>query len=195
MENNSRVGNLFVVSGPSGAGKGTLLSQVIERIPDAWVSVSATTRSPRPGEIEGVHYFFLDTDHFKSLVEQDGFLEWAQVHDNYYGTLKQSVIDHMNAGDQVILEIDVQGALQVRKALPEAHLVFIEPPSLEELERRLRQRGTETEDVISSRMKTAEVELAQKMEYDVQVVNDDLERAVDELVEVINSFANDTKGI
>lgn len=195
LENNSRVGNLFVVSGPSGAGKGTLLSQVIERIPDAWVSVSATTRSPRPGEIEGVHYFFLDTDHFKSLVEQDGFLEWAQVHDNYYGTLKQSVIDHMNAGDQVILEIDVQGALQVRKALPEAHLVFIEPPSLEELERRLRQRGTETEDVISSRMKTAEVELAQKMEYDVQVVNDDLERAVDELVEVINSFANDTKGI
>lgn len=195
MENNSRVGNLFVVSGPSGAGKGTLLSQVIERIPDAWVSVSATTRSPRPGEIEGVHYFFLDTDHFKSLVEQDGFLEWAQVHDNYYGTLKQSVIDHMNAGDQVILEIDVQGALQVRKALPEAHLVFIEPPSLEELERRLRQRGTETEDVISSRMKTAEVELAQKMEYDVQVVNNDLERAVDELVEVINSFANDTKGI
>lgn len=195
MENNSRVGNLFVVSGPSGAGKGTLLSQVIERIPDAWVSVSATTRSPRPGEIEGVHYFFLDTDHFKSLVEQDGFLEWAQVHDNYYGTLKQSVIDHMNVGDQVILEIDVQGALQVRKALPEAHLVFIEPPSLEELERRLRQRGTETEDVISSRMKTAEVELAQKMEYDVQVVNDDLERAVDELVEVINSFANDTKGI
>lgn len=195
MENNSRVGNLFVVSGPSGAGKGTLLSQVIERIPDAWVSVSATTRSPRPGEIEGVHYFFLDTDHFKSLVEQDGFLEWAQVHDNYYGTLKQSVIDHMNAGDQVILEIDVQGALQVRKALPEAHLVFIEPPSLEELERRLRQRGTETEDVISSRIKTAEVELAQKMEYDVQVVNDDLERAVDELVEVINSFANDTKGI
>lgn len=195
LENNSRVGNLFVVSGPSGAGKGTLLSQVIERIPDAWVSVSATTRSPRPGEIEGVHYFFLDTDHFKSLVEQDGFLEWAQVHDNFYGTLKQSVIDHMNAGDQVILEIDVQGALQVRKALPEAHLVFIEPPSLEELERRLRQRGTETEDVISSRMKTAEVELAQKMEYDVQVVNDDLERAVDELVEVINSFANDTKGI
>lgn len=195
MENNSRVGNLFVVSGPSGAGKGTLLSQVIERIPDAWVSVSATTRSPRPGEIEGVHYFFLDTDHFKRLVEQDGFLEWAQVHDNYYGTLKQSVIDHMNAGDQVILEIDVQGALQVRKALPEAHLVFIEPPSLEELERRLRQRGTETEDVISSRMKTAEVELAQKMEYDIQVVNDDLERAVDELVEVINSFANDTKGI
>lgn len=195
MENNSRVGNLFVISGPSGAGKGTLLSKVLERIPDAWVSVSATTRNPRPGEVEGKHYYFLDPERFKSLVDQEGFLEWAQVHDNYYGTLKQSVLDHMRSGDQVILEIDVQGAFQVRKALPEAHLVFIEPPSLEELERRLRQRGTETNEVISSRMKTAEVELAQKMEYDIQVVNDDLERAVNELVDIINSYANDTKGI
>ena len=195
MENNSRLGNLFVISGPSGAGKGTLLSKVIERIPDAWVSVSATTRSPRPGEEEGVHYYFLDKDHFLELVNHDGFLEWAKVHDNYYGTLKESVLEHMKAGEQVILEIDVQGALQVRNVIPEAHLVFIEPPSLEELERRLRSRGTESDDVISSRMKTAEVELAQKMEYDIQVVNDDLEQAVNELTAVINSFANDTKGI
>lgn len=195
MENNSRLGNLFVISGPSGAGKGTLLSKVIERIPDAWVSVSATTRNPRPGEEEGVHYYFLDKDHFLELVNHDGFLEWAKVHDNYYGTLKESVLEHMKAGEQVILEIDVQGALQVRNVIPEAHLVFIEPPSLEELERRLRSRGTESDDVISSRMKTAEVELAQKMEYDIQVVNDDLEHAVDELTAVINSFANDTKGI
>ena len=195
MENNSRLGNLFVISGPSGAGKGTLLSKVIERIPDAWVSVSATTRNPRPGEEEGVHYYFLDKDHFLELVNHDGFLEWAKVHDNYYGTLKKSVLEHMKAGEQVILEIDVQGALQVRNVIPEAHLVFIEPPSLEELERRLRSRGTESDDVISSRMKTAEVELAQKMEYDIQVVNDDLEQAVNELTAVINSFANDTKGI
>lgn len=195
MENNSRLGNLFVISGPSGAGKGTLLSKVIERIPDAWVSVSATTRTPRPGEEEGVHYYFLDKDHFLELVNHDGFLEWAKVHDNYYGTLKESVLEHMKAGEQVILEIDVQGALQVRNVIPEAHLVFIEPPSLEELERRLRSRGTESDDVISSRMKTAEVELAQKMEYDIQVVNDDLEQAVNELTAVINSFANDTKGI
>lgn len=195
MENNNRLGNLFVISGPSGAGKGTLLSKVIERIPDAWVSVSATTRNPRPGEEEGIHYYFLDKDHFLELVNNDGFLEWAKVHDNYYGTLKESVLNHMKAGEQVILEIDVQGALQVRNVIPEAHLVFIEPPSLEELERRLRSRGTESDDVISSRMKTAEVELAQKMEYDVQVVNDDLEQAVDELTAVINSFANDTKGI
>ena len=194
LENNSRVGNLFVISGPSGAGKGTLLSQVLERIPDAWVSVSATTRKPRPGEVDGVHYYFLDTDKFKELVEQNGFLEWAQVHDNYYGTLKQRVLDHMAAGEQVILEIDVQGAFQVRKALPQAHLVFIEPPSLEELERRLKGRGTETDEVISLRMKTAEVELAQKMEYDIQVVNDDLERATQELTALINSFANTTKG-
>lgn len=195
MENNSRLGNLFVISGPSGAGKGTLLSKIIERIPDAWVSVSATTRNPRPGEEEGVHYYFLDKDHFLELVNHDGFLEWAKVHDNYYGTLKESVLEHMKAGEQVILEIDVQGALQVRNVIPEAHLVFIEPPSLEELERRLRSRGTESDDVISSRMKTAEVELAQKMEYDIQVVNDDLEQAVNELTAVINSFANDTKGI
>lgn len=172
-----------------------MLSKVIERIPDAWVSVSATTRNPRPGEEEGIHYYFLDKDHFLELVNNDGFLEWAKVHDNYYGTLKESVLNHMKAGEQVILEIDVQGALQVRNVIPEAHLVFIEPPSLEELERRLRSRGTESDDVISSRMKTAEVELAQKMEYDVQVVNDDLEQAVDELTAVINSFANDTKGI
>lgn len=195
MENNSRLGNLFVISGPSGAGKGTLLSKVIERIPDTWVSVSATTRNPRPGEEEGIHYYFLDKDHFLELVNHDGFLEWAKVHDNYYGTLKESVLEHMKAGEQVILEIDVQGALQVRNVIPEAHLVFIEPPSLEELERRLRSRGTESDDVISSRMKTAEVELAQKMEYDIQVVNDDLEQAVNELTAVINSFANDTKGI
>ena len=195
MENNSRLGNLFVIYGASGAGKGTLLSKVIERIPDTWVSVSATTRNPRPGEEEGVHYYFLDKDHFLELVNHDGFLEWAKVHDNYYGTLKESVLEHMKAGEQVILEIDVQGALQVRNVIPEAHLVFIEPPSLEELERRLRSRGTESDDVISSRMKTAEVELAQKMEYDIQVVNDDLEQAVNELTAVINSFANDTKGI
>lgn len=195
MENNSRFGNLFVISGPSGAGKGTLLSKVIERIPDAWVSVSATTRQPRPGEEDGIHYYFLDTNHFLDLVNKGGFLEWAKVHDNYYGTLKTTVLEHMDAGEQVILEIDVQGALQVRDAIPQAHLVFIEPPSLDELERRLRGRGTESEDVISSRMKTAEVELAHKMEYDVQVVNDDLDRAVNELAAVINSFANTTKGI
>lgn len=189
-----RKGNLFVLSGPSGAGKGTLAKRVLQRVPDAWVSVSATTRQPRPGEVDGRDYFFLDQPRFDELVSQGGFLEWAHVHGNSYGTLRSRVQDRIDHGSQVILEIDVQGAFQVKKAMPEAHLIFIEPPSLEELERRLRGRGTETEEVICNRMKTAEVELARKMEYDVQVVNDELERATEELVSYIGSFADDMRG-
>lgn len=189
-----RKGNLFVLSGPSGAGKGTLVKRVLQRVPDAWVSVSATTRQPRPGEVDGSDYFFLDQPRFDELVSQGGFLEWAHVHGNSYGTLRSRVQDRIDHGSQVILEIDVQGAFQVKKAMPEAHLIFIEPPSLEELERRLRGRGTETEEVICNRMKTAEVELARKMEYDVQVVNDELERATEELVSYIGSFADDMRG-
>lgn len=189
-----RKGNLFVLSGPSGAGKGTLVKRVLQRVPDAWVSVSATTRQPRPGEVDGRDYFFLDQPRFDELVSQGGFLEWAHVHGNSYGTLRSRVQDRIDHGSQVILEIDVQGAFQVKKAMPEAHLIFIEPPSLEELERRLRGRGTETEEVICNRMKTAEVELARKMEYDVQVVNDGLERATEELVSYIGSFADDMRG-
>lgn len=158
-------------------------------MPDVWVSVSATTRDPRPGEVDGVHYHFMDDERFASLVDEGGFLEWACVHGHSYGTLRSTVEAAMAQGKQVILEIDVQGAFQVRTAMPEAHLVFIEPPSFEELERRLRGRGTETEDVIEARMETAKVELAHKMEYDVQVVNDDLERAVCELTSLIDSFA------
>ena len=189
-----RKGNLFVLSGPSGAGKGTLVKRVLQRVPDAWVSVSATTRQPRPGEVDGRDYFFLDQPRFDELVSQGGFLEWAHVHGNSYGTLRSRVQDRIDHGSQVILEIDVQGDFQVKKAMPEAHLIFIEPPSLEELERRLRGRGTETEEVICNRMKTAEVELARKMEYDVQVVNDELERATEELVSYIGSFADDMRG-
>lgn len=185
----NRKGNLFVISGPSGTGKGTIVSELVKRIPDVWVSVSATTRDPRPGEVDGVHYHFMDDGRFASLVDEGGFLEWACVHGHSYGTLRSTVEAAMDQGKQVILEIDVQGAFQVRRAMPEARLVFIEPPSFQELERRLRGRGTETEDVIEARMKTAKVELGHKKEYDVQVVNDDLERAVSELSSFIDSFA------
>ena len=136
-----RNGNLFVISGPSGAGKGTLVRHALSQIDDAWVSVSATTREPRRGERDGVHYFFMDEDGFSAMAERDGFLEWARYAGNGYGTPRASVEEHIARGEQVILEIDMQGAFQVREKMPEAKLVFIEPPSMAELERRLRQRG------------------------------------------------------
>ena len=188
-------GLLLVISGFSGAGKGTVVKRLLELHNDYALSISATTRSPREGEQNGREYFFKSTEEFESMIDNSELIEYAKYVSNYYGTPKAYVEEQLEAGKNVILEIEIQGALNIKKMYPDAVLLFIMPPSAEELERRLRQRGTETEDVISSRMKTAEVELAQKMEYDVQVVNDDLERAVDELVEVINSFANDTKGI
>ena len=188
-----RQGNLYVISGPSGAGKGTLVSRVIERIPDSWLSVSATTRSPREGEVDGIHYFFLDDGSFDELVAQDGFLEWANVHTAKYGTLRKVVEDHINSGEQVILEIDVQGGFQIKEKIPEAHLVFIEPPSIEELERRLRGRGTEDEAAIQKRMKNAIVELSQKMEYDIQLVNDNLDECTNALIAYIEEQATKNK--
>ena len=184
-----RIGNLFVISGPSGAGKGTLVARLVDVVPDSWVSVSATTRAPRPGEIDGVHYRFMSVDDFKALVAADGFLEWAEVHGNYYGTPLAPIKEQVALGRQVILEIDVQGALQVRKRLPDAHLIFIEPPSMEELERRLRGRGTETDEVIAMRMHNAKVELSLKMEYDIQLMNDDLDESLSKLVQIVDSYA------
>jgi guanylate kinase len=185
-----RHGNLFVISGPSGTGKGTLISKMLKHVPDAWVSVSATTRHPRPGEIEGVNYFFLTKEEFLSLADEGGFLEWAEYSGNCYGTPLASVKQKMEEGCQVILEIEVQGALQVREKMPDAHLIFIEPPSLEELERRLRNRGTESDDVVKKRMNAALVELSHKMEYDYRLVNDNLKVATEELVTYLNEIAN-----
>lgn len=184
-----RTGNLFVISGPSGAGKGTLVARLVKEVPDTWVSVSATTRRPRPGEEEGVSYYFMTKEEFLALADEGGFLEWAIYSDNCYGTPRASVEREMAAGKQVILEIEVQGALQVKQKMPEAHLVFIEPPSLEELERRLRGRGTETDEAIQKRMDTAVVELSRKMEYDIRLVNDDLDEATRQLVAYVNKTA------
>lgn len=178
-------GNLFVISGPSGVGKGTVIARILEERDHIWKSVSATTRTPRAGEADGVDYFFLDRDEFAALMREDGFLEWAEYSGNLYGTPKASVREHLDAGDDVILEIEVQGAEAVRHAMPEAILAFIEPPSMEELERRLRLRASEDEAAVCSRMRAAEMEMSRKMEYDKQFVNDDIDKTVAEVSDFI----------
>ena len=189
-----RNGNLFVISGPSGAGKGTLVARLVREVPDAWVSRSVTTRAPRAGEVDGVQYRFVSDAAFDDLIESDGLLEWATYNGNRYGTPRATVEEHIARGDQVVLEIDVQGAFQVREKLPQAHLVFIEPPSLEVLEARLRGRGTETEEAIEERMVAARVELSRKMEYDMQLVNDDLDVAAAALAAYVNEQAEKSRG-
>ncbi len=189
-----RIGNLFVISGPSGAGKGTLVSRLLQEVPDMWVSVSVTTRAPREGEVDGVDYQFASQEDFKKLIEEDGLLEWAVYGGNHYGTPRKRVEEQMACGKQVILEIDVQGAFQIREKLPQTHLIFIEPPSLEILEMRLRGRNTETNDAIIARLAAAEVELSQKMEYDMQLVNDDLDEAYKLLLDYVTIQAEKTRG-
>lgn len=179
-------GELFVVSGPAGAGKGTLVSRVSQRMGNIWVSISATTRAPRGAEVDGVEYFFHTADEFKDLIAHDGLVEWALVHGNYYGTPVAPIQEHLAAGDAVILEIDVQGAFQIRERFPQAHLVFIAPPSREVLEQRLRGRGTDSEESIALRLDNAAAELAAADSYDYVVVNDDVEKATEELLKVIN---------
>ena len=178
-----------MVSGPSGVGKGTLVARLREQEPGLGLTVSATTRAPREGEVEGTSYYFLTEDEFDRRVAAGEFLEWAHVHGHRYGTLRAEAQRLMDQGRSVVLEIDVQGGFQIREQIPEAHLVFIEPPSLEVLESRLRGRGTDSEESIAVRMKNAQVELSHKMEYDKQFVNDDLEACTDELVAYIESQA------
>ncbi len=171
-------GTLIVLSGPSGTGKGTVLNVVRDHLGDAVrYSISATTRKPRTGEEHGREYFFFTKEDFEALRDENGFLEWAQVYDNYYGTPRAFVEDVLASGHDCILEIDPQGALQVRKATDEAVLVFIAPPSLEELRRRLTGRGTESAQEVEKRLSCAESELAYRDKYDYIIVNDDVEAA------------------
>lgn len=179
--------SLFVISGPSGAGKGTLVSRYMGEHPDAYLSVSATTRKPRQGEVDGVSYHFMTVDEFERTIADDGFIEWAKVHSNYYGTPIEPIEKHLACGDDVLLEIDVQGAFQVKRIFDDAKLIFIAPPSMEELASRLKGRGTESQAVIEQRMKNAEAEMDAAKEYDFVIVNDDLDEATKEFADVIES--------
>lgn len=190
----ARQGNLFIVSGPSGAGKGTLVRALLARVPDLWLSVSSTTRAPRPGEEEGIHYFFLTRKEFDRKVESGGFLEWAEVHSNRYGTSRDVVERKIDQGRQVVLEIDPQGAQQVKERMPQSVLIFVNAPDLSELRKRLFGRGSETEEQIEARMARAIEEMELAGLYDFVITNDDVVRATDELVGIIDSYADKAPG-
>ena len=173
-----RPGELFIFSGPSGAGKGTICKRLIEERQSISLSVSATTRAPREKEVDGVNYYFIDKDTFQQRIDEGGFLEYAEVFGNFYGTPKGPVEEKLEAGIDVLLEIDVQGAAQIKKNYPEGIFVFILPPSLSELRNRLIKRGTDSMEVIEKRLSMALGEIRQMFEYDYFLVNDDLEEAV-----------------
>lgn len=186
--NQSREGLLLVVSGPAGVGKGTLDKALLERHQDMKLSVSATTRAPRPGEIDGVHYFFKTEEEFKAMIERNEFLEYMHVFQtNYYGTPRSFVEEQLSRGIDVILEIDVQGAIKVKKAFPNAVMIFIAPPSMAELKSRLIGRNTETLEQIEKRFATAEKEIAMLPEYEYVVTNDVVEMAVNQMEAIITA--------
>lgn len=179
-------GLLVVVAGPSGVGKGTVHAELRRRLPDAVRSVSATTRAPRPGEVDGVDYHFVDVATFWRMVDDGRLLEWAEYAGNLYGTPRDPAADAVRDGGVVLLDIEVQGALQVKSADPDALLIFLHPPSMEELERRLRGRGTEDDEVIARRLEVARDEIAGASAFDLEVVNDRLEACVDEVLTAID---------
>jgi guanylate kinase len=183
-------GLLVVISGPSGAGKGTICSKLKEEFKDLKVSVSATTRKPREGEQEGTSYFFINEEDFIKRINNDEFLEYAKVYGNYYGTPKSEVFRQLEEGNDIILEIDIQGALQVKKNYPKGVFIFILPPSLSELNKRIENRGTDSKEVIMKRMQCAYDELNYAFEYDYVVVNDEVETAVEKIKHIIFAEKN-----
>jgi guanylate kinase len=180
-------GRLIVISGPSGTGKGSIIKKVMERWPAAEFSISMTTRGKREGEEHGVHYYFATREEFEATIEDGGFLEWADVFGNYYGTPKAPVEKRLAEGADIILDIDIQGAINVRKAMPGAVLIFILPPSIKELRRRLEHRGTDAQDVIEKRLAKALTEIGTAREYDYVVVNDDLDVAAEQVLSIVQA--------
>ena len=180
-------GHLFIVSAPSGAGKTTLVRLLLEKDPGIRVSISSTTRPPRTGENDGREYHFVDVQYFLEMVSRGDFLEWAEVHGNYYGTSRHWIEAEMSAGRDVLLEIDWQGAQQVRKAFPSAIGIFILPPSLEELKSRLSGRGTDSAETIARRIAAARDEMRHVDEFDYVIINDDLQQALDNLRSIVSA--------
>lgn len=180
-----RNGILFVISGPSGVGKGTITEALLKRNTNLKVSISATTRPPREGEIDGKDYFFISRDRFKQLIEEDEFLEWANVYSNMYGTPRQFVQNNLDNRSDVLLEIDIQGALQVKEKMPDGVFIFIAPPSIEELSYRLIARGKDSHDSIEQRLKACREEMSMMHEYDYMVINDDVDEAVKKIEAII----------
>jgi len=180
-------GHLFVISGPSGVGKGTLREKLFQYIPDLYYSVSVTTRKPRKNEEEGKDYFFVDEDKFKKYIKEDKFAEWALVHGDYKGTLLTTIDQNLKQGKDLVLEIDVQGAIQLKNKFPEGIFIFVAPPSWEKLENRLRGRKTEGEDELKKRLKNAHYELKQIKYYNYLIINNHFEKALEELRAIIIS--------
>ncbi len=181
-----QTGKLVVITGPSGVGKGTIVKSLRQRHPHLFLSISATTRQPRQGEINGQDYYFLTVEEFKDMIDKSELLEWAEYADNYYGTPKKPVMEKINAGESIILEIEVVGATDISRNFPSACKIFVLPPSLSVLESRLRGRGNDLEGAIVKRLAKAKEEIAVSDEFDYQIVNDDLEKAIEEIEKILN---------